>query len=70
MVGIITLFVSAAVFYIVLFSFIFYWHLKRVTFMVVPMVFGFEFFVMCFLVVCIISIIIQYVPEIVRVVGL
>jgi hypothetical protein len=38
-VGITVLFVMTAIFYIVLFSFIFYWHLAKVSFVVVPMIF-------------------------------
>ena len=69
-VGIITLFVGTAIFYIVLFSFIYYWHLVKITFLVVPIVFTFEFFIMAFFVVAIVTIIIQYVPGLVRVLGI
>ena len=69
-VGLIVLFIAAAVFYIVLFSFIFYWHLKRISYVVIPMIFAFEFFVMGFFVVSVVSIILNYVPVLVRVSGL
>ena len=65
-VGLITLLATTAVFYIVLFSFIFYWHLKKISFVVVPMIFTFEFLITGFLIVVIVSIILQYVPDIVR----
>ncbi len=61
-IGLIVLFVMAAIFYIVLFSFIYYWHLKKTSFVVVPMVFTFEFFIMGFFVVSIVSIILNYLP--------
>jgi hypothetical protein len=64
--GLIVLFVMTAIFYIVLFSFIFYWHLVKVSFLVVPMVFAFEFFVMGFFVVSLTAIIIQYLPYLIR----
>lgn len=65
-IGIITLLITTAVFYVVLFSFIFYWHLKKITYVVVPAIFTFEFLATGFLVVVIITLILQYVPEIVK----
>lgn len=69
-VGLFVLAAMTAIFYIVLFSFIFYWHLKKISFVVVPMIFAFEFFVMGFLVVSIVSVIIQYLPDLIRASGL
>ncbi|MDD5464521.1 MAG: hypothetical protein PHP62_05225 [Candidatus Moranbacteria bacterium] len=69
-VGIIVLLAMTAIFYVVLFSFIFYWHLKRLSYVVVPVIFTFEFFIMGFFVVAIVSFILNYLPEIVRVTGL
>jgi len=69
-IGLITLFASTAVFYIVLFSFIYYWHLKKITFLVVPMIFTFEFLIVAFFIVALVSILLQYLPELIRVVGL
>lgn len=69
-IGLIILFIMTAIFYIVLFSFIFYWHLKKITFVIVPIIFTFEFFVMGFLVISIVSIIIQYLPDVIRASGL
>ncbi len=68
--GIIVLFVMTAIFYIVLFSLIFYWHLKKISFVVVPAFFTFEFLITGFFVVAIVSIIINYLPEIIRIWGL
>ena len=61
-VGLIVLAAMAAIFYIVLFSFIFYWHLVKTSFLVVPMIFAFEFFVIGFFIVAIVSIILNYLP--------
>ncbi len=69
-IGLIVLFIATAVFYIVLFSFIYYWHLKKITFVVVPAIFAFEFFVTCFFIVAIISIIIDFLPGIIRASGI
>ena len=60
--GMITLFVCTAIFFIVLFSFIYYWHLKKMSYVIVPAIWTFEFFIMGFLVVAIVSIILNYLP--------
>ena len=67
--GIIMLFIATAIFYIVLFSFIYYWHLKKISFIVVPAVFAFEFFITGFLIVAIVSIIVLYLPILIRAGG-
>jgi hypothetical protein len=67
--GLIVLAVMTAIFYIVIFSFIFYWHLRKISFVVVPVIFTFEFFVMGFFTVAIVSIIINYLPALIRVLG-
>jgi len=69
-VGVITLLSSTAVFYIVLFSFIYYWHLKKISYLIVPMVFTFEFFIVSFFIVAIISIIIKFLPDLIRASGI
>jgi len=69
-VGLIVLFAMTAIFYIVIFSFIFYWHLVKISFLVVPMIFTFEFFAKGFLVVAIVSIILNYLPVLVRAIGI
>jgi hypothetical protein len=68
--GLIVLAFVAVIFYIVLFSFIFYWHLIKISFVVVPMIFTFEFLVQGFFVVCITSLVINYLPELIRALGL
>ena len=60
--GLIVLCAMAVIFYVVLFSFIFYWHLKRVSYVIVPAIFTFEFFAIGFLVVSLVSIILNYLP--------
>jgi len=69
-IGLTVLFICTAIFYIVIFSFIYYWHLKKVSYVVVPMVFTFEFFAMGFFVISIVSIIINYLPDLIRASGL
>lgn len=69
-IGIIVLFVMTAIFYIVVFSFIFYWHLKKITFVVVPVFFTFEFLIVGFLVISLAAIIISYAPGMVSLLKL
>ncbi|MCX6723634.1 MAG: hypothetical protein NT155_00475 [Candidatus Staskawiczbacteria bacterium] len=68
--GLIVLFAMTAIGYIVLFSFIYYWHLVKISYVVVPAVFAFEYFVMGFFIISIVSIIIQYLPDLVRASGI
>ena len=68
-VGLIVLFVMTAIFYIVIFSFIYYWHLKKLTFVVVPIIFTFEFFLTGFVIVSIVSIILDYLPMLLGAAG-
>lgn len=69
-VGLSVLFVMSAIFYIVFFSFIFYWHLRKRSFVFVPFVFTFEFFVIGFFVVALVSIILDFLPEFIRAIGI
>ena len=68
-IGITVLFISTAIFYVVLFSFIYYWHLKKTSYVIVPMIWTFEFFVIGFFIVAITSIIINYLPMLTKIVG-
>lgn len=67
--GIIVLLVMTAIFYVVLFSFIYYWHLKKISYVVVPVFFTFDFFIIGFFTVCIAAIILNYLPVIFRLGG-
>lgn len=67
--GIIVLFVMTTIFYIVWFSFIYYWHLKKISFVVVPTLFTFDFFIIGFFVVSLTAIILNYLPELFRLTG-
>lgn len=63
-IGLNILFVATIVFYIVFFSLIYYWHEKKTSFVVVPVIFTFEFFAIGFFIVSIISIILEYLPKV------
>ncbi len=58
----IALCIATAVYYIVFFSLIYYWHLKKTSFVVVPVIFTFEFFLIGFLIISIASLAVQYIP--------
>jgi len=60
----IVLFVVTAIYYVVYFSLIYYWHEAKLSFIVLPAMSTFEFFIVGFLVVAIISILINYLPEV------
>jgi hypothetical protein len=69
-VGLIVLLVMTAIFYIVLFAFIYYWHLVKVSYIVVPVIFAFEFFAVGFLAISIVAFILQNLPTLIRFSGL
>ena len=62
-IGINILFVATLIFYVVFFSLVYYWHDKKTTFVIVPLIFTFEFFLIGFLIVSIVSILLEYLPQ-------
>ncbi len=62
--GSIILFVSTLIFYVVFLSLMYYWHEKQITFVVAPLLFAFDFFLIAFLIMAIIVIFLQYLPDI------
>lgn len=64
--GTIVLLILTAIFYIVFFSLVYYWHEKKTTLVVVPLIFTFEFFITGFLAVSLVSIALQYAPDIIK----
>jgi uncharacterized membrane protein YhdT len=56
----IALLIASLIFYIVWLSLFYYWHEKRETYIVVPMLFTFEFFVTGFLFISLLSIMVNY----------
>ncbi|MEK7124601.1 MAG: hypothetical protein AAB877_02900 [Patescibacteria group bacterium] len=60
--GIVILFGATAVYYIIFLSLVFYWHEKKTTFIVVPVLYTFEFFLISFLVISAIAIALRYLP--------
>lgn len=61
-IGLYILFGLTALFYLVFFGLVYYWHEKKATYVVVPIIFTFEFFIIGFLIVSIVSLAIQYLP--------
>ena len=68
--GLIVLFIMSVIFYIVSFSFIFYWHLVKISVVVVPALWTFEFFSVGFFIVVIVSLVINFLPIMVRLLSL
>jgi hypothetical protein len=62
------LFLATAIYYIVFFSLTFYWHEKKTTFVIVPVIYAFEFFTVGFLIISIISIILNSFPELLTII--
>lgn len=62
----IALAVATVIFYIVWFSLFYYWHEKTESYAVVPLLFTFEFFLTGFLIISLISIVLQYIPELLK----
>lgn len=65
--GTLILFGLTILFYIVCVSLIYYWHEKRATYVVLPLLYTFEFFVIGFFILSLICLIVQYFPEIVAI---
>jgi hypothetical protein len=63
---VIALFVATAIYYIVLFSLIYYWHLKKASFVIVPALFAFDFLLIGFLIISIVYIVIKYLPDFIK----
>jgi len=68
-IGVNILFFATLLFYIVFFSLVYYWHVKKTSFVVVPIIFTFEFFLIGFLILSIVLILIEYVPKILILFG-
>ena len=62
----ILLFACTIIFYLVWYAVINYWHETRVSTVIIPVLFTFEFFVAGFLVIVLLSLLWQYLPDIMR----
>ncbi len=58
--------VATVIFYIVWFSLFYYWHEKAESYVVVPLLFTFEFFITGFLIISLLSIVVQYLPDLLK----
>lgn len=65
-VGVYILFFSTVVYYITIFSLLYYWHEKKITYIVVPAIFTFKFFAKGFLYVSALSFILSNLPIILK----
>ncbi|MEK7541119.1 MAG: hypothetical protein AAB529_02715 [Patescibacteria group bacterium] len=64
-IGINILFGATLIFYIVFFSLVYYWHETKTSFVIVPLLYTFQFFLTGFLIVSIISILLENLPKII-----
>jgi len=62
----IALFIATGIYYIVFFALSYYWHEKKTSYVIVPLIYTFEFFAIGFFIVAIVSIVIQYLPIILK----
>lgn len=66
LIGFIILSILTVIFYIASFLIFRYWHERKETYLVIPVMYTFEFFVVGFLIISIISIILSYLPDIIQ----
>ncbi len=57
------LLLGTVIYYAVFFGFVFYWHEKTLTYIVVPVIYAFEFFIIGFFVVLAASLLLEYLPQ-------
>jgi hypothetical protein len=63
-IGVYILFFTTTLYYITMFALSYYWHEKKTSYVVVPLIFTFKFFVAGFLVVSALAFILSYLPKI------
>ncbi len=61
--GTLILLIATAIFYLVFVSLVYYWHEKKITYVVVPLIYTFEFFLTSFFIVAFVSILLQFLPD-------
>lgn len=69
LIGFIALSIATVIFWIVWFSIMYYWHNKKETFVIVPALFTFEFFLAGFLLLALIAIAFQYLPDVTKLIA-
>jgi len=67
--GTIILLSATAIYYIVFFSLVYYWRETKANFIVVPLLYTFEFFITGFLIVSLACLLLQYLPDITRLIS-
>lgn len=64
--GTIILLSASAIFYSAFVLMIYYWHEKKITVLIVPFLYAFDFFVISFLIIFPIAFLLEYFPEILK----
>jgi len=67
--GSVILLTLTTIFYMVFASLVYYWHEKRATYVIVPLLYTFEFFITGFVIVALVSLTLQYLPDILKLAG-
>ena len=62
-----TLFFLTALFYIVFISLVYYWHEKRINFIVIPMIYTFDVFIVAFFAIALLVLLLQFYPDLIKV---
>jgi len=63
----IALVAATVIFYLIFAGFIYYWHEKKTSVVVIPLIFTFQFFSIGFLVICIITLAFAFGPQVILV---
>lgn len=66
----IALLVATLIFYLIFASFIYYWHEKKTSLLILPLLSTFEFLLTGFLVICLIGLSLQFYPDIINTIKL
>lgn len=64
--GTIILFIATVIYYLIFFGFVYYWHQRKETFIVVPLMYTAQFFITGFAIVALGSLALSYGPEIIK----
>jgi hypothetical protein len=64
--GALILLIGTLIFYLVSFGFLYYWHETKVSFIVVPFLLTFDFFIIAFFCIAFVCIFLQFAPDVFR----
>ncbi len=62
----ITLFIVTLIYYLVWLGLVWYWHEKKTSLLIIPLLYTFDFFIIAFLVMSLVVIVLTYTPDIIQ----